>query len=203
MCREIKDNPDPGMFSSAFQLNDPKLPLEVTKLSLADLQKIFAKVTSKSDTLDVQMQAVVFDADVHLDNVTRGGTKDPGSGEFTVQSRKMLGYVQIAPSSILVPDHVFADLLKFQNGSLGGPVDCTINIANSNPSMRIVRVDVNPAKDGSNRYNFATAARGSLILPQDGSWSVVKQQTDTGDVQPIEEGQSVPLIKPNGDSLPF
>jgi len=39
------------MFSSAFQLNDPELPPEVTGLSLADLQKIFAKVTSKSDTL--------------------------------------------------------------------------------------------------------------------------------------------------------
>ena len=198
--REIKDNPDAGMFSSAFQLNDPELPPEVTGLSLADLQKIFAKVTSKSDTLQVQMQAVVFDADVHLDSVTSGGTKDPASGDFKVQSRKMLGYVQVAPSSILVPSHVFSDLLNFQNGSLGGPVDCIVDIADSKQRMRIGRVDVNPALDGSGRHIFATAARGSLLLPKDGSWSVVKQLADTGDVKPVEEGQSVPLIKPNGNT---
>jgi hypothetical protein len=66
--------------------------------------------------------------------------------------------------------------------------------------MRIGRVDVNPAKDASGRNIFASAARGSLVLPQDGSWSVVKQQADTGNVKPVEEGQSVPLIKPNGNT---
>ena len=69
------------------------------------------------------MQAVVFDADVHLDSVIAAASRTR-PGDFVVQSRKMLGYVQIAPSSILVPAHVFADLLNFQNGSLGGPVDC-------------------------------------------------------------------------------
>ena len=170
----------------------------MTGLTLAQLKKLFATVTSKSDTLKVEMQAVVFDADVHLDNVTSGGAKDPVHGDFVVQSRKMLGYVQIAPSSILVPAHIFADLLNFQNGSLGGPVDCIIDIANSKQTMRIGRVDVNPAFDAAGRNIFVSAARGSLILPKDGSWSVVKQQTDTGDVKPVEEGQSVPLIKPNG-----
>ena len=82
---------------------------------------------------------------MHLDNVISGGAKDPVHGDFVVQSRKMLGYVQISPSSILVPEHVFAELLNFQNGSLGGPVDCIIDIANSKQTMRIGRVDVNPA----------------------------------------------------------
>ena len=59
---------------------------------------------------------------------------------------------------------------------------------------------MNPALDGAGRHVFVAAARGSLILPPDGSWSVVKQQTDTGDVKPVEEGQSVPLIKPNGST---
>ncbi len=44
---------------------------------------------------------------------------------------------------------------------------------------------------------FVTAARGSLILPPDGSWSVVKQQTNTGDVKPLAPQEDVPLIKPN------
>ena len=198
--REIKDNPDAGMFTSSFKLNDPDLPSQVTGLTLAQLKQLFSTVASKSDTMKVEMQAVVFDADVHLDSVTSGGAKDPVRGDFVVQSRKMLGYVQISPSSILVPEHVFAELLNFQNGSLGGPVNCIIDIANSKQTMRIGRVDVNPAKDASGRNIFASAARGSLMLPQDGSWSVVKQQADTGDVKPVEEGQSVPLIKANGNT---
>jgi hypothetical protein len=112
----------------------------------------------------------------------------------------MLGYVQVAPSSILIPAHVFADLLNFQSGSLGGPVDCIVDIAQSGQRMRITRADVNPAVDGAGVPNFASAARGSLILPKDGSWSVTKQQTNTGDVKPVEEGQSVPLIKPDGSA---
>jgi hypothetical protein len=197
--REIKDDPDVGMFKSSFKLNDPDLPPAVKGLTLSQWQKLF-NVTSLNDSLDVQMQAVVFDADVHLDSVTSGGTEDPAYGDFKVLSRKMLGYVQIAPSAILVPARVFADLLNFQNGSLGGPVDCTIDIANSKQRMRLTRVDVNPALDSAGQRIFASAARGSLILPPDGSWAVVKQQTDTGDVKPVEEGKSVPLIKANGNT---
>jgi hypothetical protein len=198
--REIKDDPDAGMFSSSFKLNDPDLPPAVRGLTLTQWQELFKNVASLNDSLDVQMQAVVFDADVHLDSVVSGGTKDPVYGDFKVLSRKMLGYVQIAPSAILVPAHVLADLLNFQNGSLGGPVDCTIDIANAKQRMRVTRVDVNPALDGAGQHIFASAARGSLILPPDGSWAVVKQQTDTGDIKPVEEGQSVPLIKPNGNT---
>jgi hypothetical protein len=198
--REIKDNPDAGTFTSSFPLDDPDLPPEVTSLSLTDLKKIFAQATSKSQTMKVEMQAVLFDADVHFDSVTSGGVKDPKYGDFVVQSRKMLGYVQISPSSILVPSRIFADLLNFQNGSLGGPVNCIVDIANSKQTMRIGRVDVNPAFDAAGKHIFVPAARGSLLLPKDGSWSVVKQQTDTGDVKPVEEGQSVPLIKPDGNT---
>ncbi len=198
--REIRDNPDAGMFTSSFKINDPDLPPAVKGLTLAQWKQLFKNIASPNDSLDVQMQAVVFDANVHLDSVTSGGVSDAAHGDFTVLSRKMLGYVQIAPSAILVPAHIFADLLNFQNGSLGGPVDCTIDIAHSKQRMRVTRVDVNPALDGAGQHIFATAARGSLILPADGSWSVVKQKTDTGDVKPVEEGQSVPLIKPNGNT---
>ena len=198
--REIRDYPEGGMFDSSFPLNDPTLPPEVLAMTLSQLQQLFKQVTAKTDVLPVQMQAVVFDADVHLDGVVSGGTKDAVTGEIIVQSRKMLGYVQLSPAALLVPARVFADLLKFQHGSLGGPVDCAIDIANSKQRMRLSRVDVNPALDAAGRPIFVTAARGSLILPGDGAWSVVTQQTDTGDVKPVTEGQSVPLIKPNAET---
>src|SRR5262249_52958402 len=152
--REIRDNPDAGSFTSSFKLDDPGLPLQVTGLDLPRLKELFKQVISKSDTLNVEMQAVLFDADVHFDNVVGGGVSDPVYGDFKVRSRKMLGYVQVAPSSILVPAHIFSDLLNFQSGSLGGPVDCIIDIAHSGQRMRVIRVDVNPAVDGSGIPNF-------------------------------------------------
>jgi hypothetical protein len=196
--REIRDYPEGGSFKSSFSLNQSGLP---DKLGIKDLptwKKVFANLTSLDDQLPVDLQAVVFDGDVHFENVKSGGVKDPQRADFKVQSRKMLGYVQLSPSSILIPPKILANLLNFQNGSIGGPVDCTIDIASSGQRMRVARVDLNPALDGAGRDIFAAAARGSLILPPDGSWSVVKQRTDTGDVKPVEEGQSVPLIKPNG-----
>src|SRR5262249_49495569 len=45
-----------------------------------------------------------------------------------------------------------------------------------------------------------TAARGSLILPPDGSWSAVQHRTDTGDVTPVPSQDTVPLIKPNASA---
>jgi hypothetical protein len=197
--REIRDFPDAGAFTSSFTLSDPDLPsvLKPPSMTLTEWQQVFANATSLNHKLDVHLQAVVFDADVHLDNVISGGI---GTGpDFVVQSRKMLGYVQLKPSSILIPDRVFAELLQFQNGSLGGPVDCTVDIAKSKQRMRLSRVDVNPAKNAAGTSVFVSAARGSLILPQDGSWSVVEQRTDTGDVKPVPPQNTVPLIKPNAN----
>jgi hypothetical protein len=198
--REIRDFPDGGAFASSFQLNDPDLPpvLQFPSMTLPQWQEVFANAASLNHKLDVHLQAVVFDADVHLDNVVSGGIgSEP---DVVVQSRKMLGYVQLKPSSILIPPHIFADLLKFQNGSLGGPVDCTVDIAKSRQRMRLSRVDVNPATNGAGKSVFVSAARGSLILPQDGSWSVVEQRTDTGDVKPVPPQSTVPLIKPNASA---
>jgi hypothetical protein len=195
--REIKDFPDAGTYRSSFRPDDSDLPPTIQAMTAAQWHQLFSHVNSKSDPIPVEMHAVTFDADVHLDNIVSGGKSDPARGDFTVQSRKMVGYVQVAPPSILVPSQIVADLSNSQNGSLGGPVDCILSIANSEQRMRLSRVDVNPALDGAGKNIFVTAARGSLILPPDGSWALVKQHTDTGDVKPIEEGQSVPLIKPN------
>jgi hypothetical protein len=201
--REIKDYAAASPFKSSFKLTDPTLSTELLGLNAAQWKDLYQSKPIPADknfTLDVEMQAVVFDADVHMDHVTLGGVADSLYSDRKVQSRKMLGYVQLAPAAILVPTRVFAELLDFQGGTLGGPVDCVIDIAKSNQKMRLARVDVSAAKDGPKDI-FVSTARGSLILPPDGSWSVVKQQTDTKDVKLIEEGQSVPLIKRNGVNI--
>jgi hypothetical protein len=188
--REIKDFFDAGVYTSSFQAAE-------CGLDPADLNLLFK--VAPTDFLPVKLEPVVFDADVHLDNVVSGGASQPG-GDSVVQSRKMLGYVQLEPAHVLIPPRIFADLLTSQNGSLGGPVDCVIDINRSQQRMRLSRVDVSPALDASGNHLFVTAERGSLVLPKDGSWSVVQQHTDTGDVDPLDPGRSVPLIQANGDT---
>jgi hypothetical protein len=190
--REIRDFPEAGVFPSSFALNEPG----TAPLTLVQWKELF-DVQLMSDRLDVQLQAVVFDADVHLDDVVSQANRDPATGDFVVQSRRMIGYVQIKPGSVLIPPRVFADLLAFQKGSLGGPVDCAIDIGKSRQRMRLSRVDVTSALDTAGQPVFVTAARGSLVLPGDGSWTVAARHTDTGDIKPVPEGESVPLIKPN------
>ncbi|WP_293676944.1 hypothetical protein [uncultured Phenylobacterium sp.] len=195
--RNIRDFPAAGNFSSSFKLNDPNLPPELKALTLPEWQQLFAGAANLDHTLDVHLQAVLIDCDVHLDNIVGGGSEGR-DGETVVQAHDLLGYVQLAPSAIALPERIFADLLRFQNGSLGGPVDCVINIAKSKQTMRVQRVDVNPAVSAAGRTVFVTAAHGSPILPPDGAWSMVTQRTDTGDVKPLSPAASTPLIKPNG-----
>lgn len=199
--RQIRDFPSAGVFKSSFSLRQSGLPDRLGKPDISDWNPaVFANVTSLDQQLPVLLQPVVYDGDVHIDDVVTGGVKDPVRGDYKVQTRKALGYVQLSPARIMIPAHILAELLKQQNGSLGGSVDSTLDIAKSKQTMRLARVDLNPATDASGNYVFPCAARGSLILPQDGSWSVVTQKTDTRDVKPIDEGQTVPLIRRNGEA---
>ena len=70
--REIRDYPSAGTFKSSFSLNQSGLPATLGK-GLADWKKIFKNLTSLDEQLPVELHAVVFDADVHLDDVTSGG----------------------------------------------------------------------------------------------------------------------------------
>ena len=189
--REIRDIPDGRPYTTSLSLSELQQPLP---------EPLRSKVSSlfPPGPIAVELQPVLFDADVHLDDVVSRAAKDPATGAAVVQSRRMMGYVQIKPHEVLIPPKVFADLLDFQQGSLGGPVDCIVDIGKSGQRMRIVRVDVSAASGLSGQPVFVAAARGSLILPADGSWSTVVQRTDTGDVSPLPEGTSVPLIRPNG-----
>ncbi len=195
--REIKDYPDAGRFTSSFTIRETGLDVALTKPTPAHWHPVFNSLGSLDEQIPVELQAVVFDGDVHFKSVTSGGVPAGKPDEFKVQSRKMLGYVQLAPSAVLIPPRVLAELLNFQKGSLGGAINCIIDVARSKQRMRLVRSDLNPARDAAGKQIFVSAARGSLILPKDGSWSMVKRNTDTGDVQPVEEGQSVPLIQQN------
>ncbi len=133
---------------------------------------------------------VTFDADVELENVTEGGQNN------RVSAKSVLGYVQLLPISKYITDKQFVALLKSQNNSIGGPVNCMIKVAGTNQRMKINRVDVSAGVDSNNNNPvFVGAARGSVVLPKDGSWTMVQHKRGTGDVAPLPEQLSVPLVR--------
>ncbi len=141
-----------------------------------------------STVLDVKLVPVYFDADVKVDDIVQGAQ----GGK--VLSQRMLGYLQLRPRGVFIDEEDFANLLTVMDG-LGGPVDCIVNINQSKQQMRLTRVEVNPSKDAANKRVFVTAAKGTPILPKDGSWSVVQHNSVSKEVTPLSKNDVIPLVR--------
>jgi hypothetical protein len=138
-----------------------------------------------------ELVAVYFDADIQIDGVLAGAT----SGGL-VPSTGQLGFVQIAPvGQALKPDQLA--ILITSQGRLGGPVDCLISVAGTPQTMRLHRVEVDnaPQNNAAETPEFAAAARGSVVLPQSGSWSVLQRTDSVSEPTPIDPDRGVPLIR--------
>ncbi|TDH27350.1 hypothetical protein EXU57_07120 [Segetibacter sp. 3557_3] len=146
------------------------------------------KEIAGSTVLDVKLVPVYFDADVKIDDIIQGAQ----GGK--VLSQRMLGYLQLRPRGVFIDQEDFANLLTVMEG-LGGPVDCIVNINQSKQQMRVTRVEVNPSKDAANKRVFVTAAKGTPILPKDGSWSVVQHNSTTKEVTPLSKNDVIPLVR--------
>lgn len=179
--RNIKEDPTLLKFQKTWQkdyglwINDDGLPEPV-------------KPPANGRTLEVELVPVYFDADVQIDNVTQGAT------DGRVLSQRMLGYLQLAPRGVFIAKEDFAGLLTLMQG-LGGPVDCLVNINGSDQAMRISRVEVNPSLDAGGNRVFVTAAKGTPVLPKDGSWSVVQHTLSTKEVLPLSGNDVIPLVR--------
>jgi hypothetical protein len=138
---------------------------------------------------EVRLAAVRFDADIRIAGVVRGATGG------VVTSVDQLGFVQLAPSGRPLSPDEYADLLAEQ-GSLGGPVDCLIDIGESGQQMRVTRVDVASALTPGWQFQFVAAARGSLVLPQSGQWSTVRTPGDISkESVAVDRDLGVPLVR--------
>ena len=146
-----------------------------------------SKSVGAGKNLFIELVPVYFDADVQMDDVVSGGANG------RVPSKRMLGYLQKSPAGIVISPEHFRELLLLQNG-LGGPVDCLVNVGGSKQHMRMSRVEVQPSRDAANKLVFVVAAKGTPVLPKDGSWSVVQHQKATKTVSPISDNV-VPLLR--------
>ncbi|PZX52423.1 hypothetical protein LV84_03429 [Algoriphagus ratkowskyi] len=144
----------------------------------------------KSQLLDCKCVAVWFDADVAIENLIQGQI------DGRTPAKKILGYVQIAPEGKPLPATNFKELLDLQGGSIGGEIDCVMNVNASGQLMRISRFEFSwGVKPSNNEPAFVGVVRGSVVLPNDGSWSMVKHEVGTGEVTPLPQHLPIPLIR--------
>jgi len=196
-----------GLFDFRYRVNPTDVNFETPYILHPGL--VTGLFNVKNITIDGSIQpfkeglahcdAVFFDADVEIENVVIGKitAKDKSGKNHTscVPSKRILGYVQIAPTGVPIKKEEFRNLLNAQNGSIGGQVDCEVDVNKTSQHMRINRFDVSASTDKTGQIIFVAAARGNVLLPKDGSWSIVQHSTSTGDVTPLSESLTVPLIR--------
>lgn len=158
---------------------------------IVDIQNIRETLEIPSFTqLGVKLDPVYFDGNVILENVQSGGKNNK------VPAKKILGYLHNQPQGELIEPNVLAQLILSQpTQSIGGALDCEINLNQSEQYTRVFRFDINVGRDTSNNINFVGALRGNVILPNDGSWTVVEHNAATGEVFPVNAHQGVSFIR--------
>ncbi|WP_394747130.1 hypothetical protein [Spongiimicrobium salis] len=148
-------------------------------------------------SFEVKLQPLYFDADVEIEHTTTGFvSKKTADGEKdVVPSKRIVGFVQLAPKGIPLNNEALKRLITRQ-GTIGGPLDCEVDLAESTQKMRLSRFDFSNSF-GNNGVDptFAIAGRGNVLLPKDGSWSMVKHERSTGDVSPVPTNLSIPVIR--------
>ena len=156
------------------------------------------EIPNDGRTFPYDLQPVFFDAEIEIEHPISGFITKQVSGKERklVPSKHILGFVQIAPRGIPLTVGAFKDLITRQGGTIGGAIDCVVDIGASGQQMRLSRFDVSNSFDLNGvDPAFAGAGRGSVLLPKDGSWSLVKHEFGTGQVSPVPQDLSAPLIR--------
>lgn len=146
---------------------------------------------------DCHLQPVFFNADIEIENPVSGFVTKTIAGKERklIPSKKILGFVQLAPRGMPLTAAKFNELLARQV-TIGGPIDCVIDIGLSGQQMRLSRFDVsNSFQADGVKPAVAAAARGSVLLPKDGSWTLVKHEAASGQVSPVPQDLAAPLIR--------
>ncbi|WPR77612.1 hypothetical protein [Algoriphagus sp. NG3] len=141
---------------------------------------------------EVRCTAVYFDADVAIENLVQGhkNGKTP--------AKKILGYVQLSPPGIPLTPAQLRLLLDSQGGLMGGDINCVMDVGQSGQQMQINRFDISPSVKQGNPSTapiFVASTRGSVLLPKDGSWSMVQHETGSGEITPLPPHVPIPLIR--------
>ena len=160
-----------------------------------------------------KFQAVYFDTDIAFENVRRGqnGTGRDRHGEPVafVGAQDQLGFVQHEPQGGPVSPDQLAALFADQ-GPIGGPVDCELDVGKSGQRMPVatVHTSVAPAPPPA-KPEFVVAAFGSLKFAQAGQWSFGRVQrhgptlvgNEEAELQPVDPRLGIPVVRQGVVSL--
>jgi len=149
----------------------------------------------------VELMLVRFDCYAQMENTVLGGTARG------VPALDQLGYVQITklPNDASLSSKQYARLLQ-DRGPMGGPIDCVVDIGNSNLRARILRIGAGASRKDAfaTDYEFAITAFGAPIFPKSGGqWSFVIANSDSDILQSVDSQKGVSLIQHNAPGSPY
>ncbi len=130
--------------------------------------------------------AVYFDADAQIANVPN-----------VVTGVRFKGYLQLQPEGVPVPNSILDEIIRRNQNNIGGSIDTTFLIEGTKQKFKANRIEMAASfeNDNPSQTIFVASIKGSVVLPPDGSWSVVEVDNIAGDVSNIAVGTSVGLIK--------
>ena len=146
-----------------------------------------AATTPASVEANGHLQPVYFDADVEIESESRR-VRGAGAVEGDARLRAARPARRANPAGPVRQSAVVAVRLARRAGRLRDRRRLE-RAADAPQPRRRERIGerVNPI--------FVGAARGALILPKDGAWSVVQHDQGTGEVSPLDPQAAVPLIR--------
>lgn len=143
----------PGIVRGLFQIKSVRETTEVERFTgtmqippggfYVDIDgKELKNETGSNIPIIYNLQPVFFDADVEIENPVSGFIRKEVSGaqRNLVSSKRILGFVQLAPRGMPLTVDAFKDLIARQGGNIGGPIDCVVDIGGSGQQMRLNRL---------------------------------------------------------------
>ncbi|NCR55360.1 MAG: hypothetical protein GPJ10_18855 [Microcystis aeruginosa L211-07] len=165
----------PGMFRGCFKTKNIR-PASNNIIQFIDpnpLPDPTPDIDPSTIENSVELAPVYFDADVELDG--QNGR---------VFAKGILGFIQLSPKGKTLSAAAFRKLIADQ-GAIGGPIDTILNVGSSGFRFRATRFEVDVTDNGG-APNFVGVVRGQPILPNNGSWSVVKMAAPGNTSDPQE-----------------
>jgi hypothetical protein len=139
----------------------------------------------------VSLAVIRFDTDLEIEGVTSGA-----NNTHRVPVRDIVGYVQLQPRGIPLTPGQLDDLIA-QHGPAGGAIDCVFAIGASQLQMRTNSFAANRTATGGGNPQVVVAARGSVILPQAGQWSLTYRLASETEPHGLDPNAAIPLIRQN------
>jgi hypothetical protein len=162
----------PGVFRGCFDIKN-----------IRPASNSIVKFSDPANGNNVELAPVYFDANVQLN----------GQVDETISSKGVLGFIQLEPKPNTtvepwLPRLLSTDALRkliIDQGAIGGPIDTVLNVGNSGFRFRATRFEVD-VTNNAGTPNFVGIVRGQPILPNNGSWSVVKMAAPGNTADPQE-----------------